>query len=232
MVSGSPASSRDDGAIRARFRGRTLAFVAVCILCVAGAGGYAAHAVWRAKAAQLVITSTPIAHLDAVLAHEKPTNAPTPLPAAAAAPIQSHRGQTHPDEVGGAPSVKRTQGGPALPSSTALAARVPAATATAQETPSGHPYMLFRSTALGETYGRVSLAYLDATDDRRYVSPLQCDRVHFAAGRGLCLEADRGVVTTYRAHIFDREFRILHTFPLGGIPSRARLSRRTVVLRR
>lgn len=86
------------------------------------------------------------------------------------------------------------------------------------------PYMLFRSTALGETYGRVSLMYLDGADDSRYVSPLPCDRVHFAATRGLCLEAKRGVVTTFQAHIFDRDFQILRTFPLTGIPSRARLS--------
>jgi hypothetical protein len=84
--------------------------------------------------------------------------------------------------------------------------------------------MLFRSTALGETYGRVGMAYLDAADDQRYVTPLQCDRVHFAAGRGLCLQAKRGVVTTYQAQLFDGEFRVLQTVPLGGIPSRARLS--------
>jgi hypothetical protein len=86
------------------------------------------------------------------------------------------------------------------------------------------PFVLFRSTALGESYGRVSLAYLDALTAPRHVTPLRCDRVHFAAGRGLCLEAKRGVLTTFRAHIFDRDFRILHTIPLSGIPSRARLS--------
>jgi hypothetical protein len=68
------------------------------------------------------------------------------------------------------------------------------------------------------------MAYLDAADDQRYVTPLQCDRVHFAAGRGLCLQAKRGVVTTYQAQLFDGEFRVLQTVPLGGIPSRARLS--------
>ncbi|MGR9106439.1 MAG: hypothetical protein ACU843_05855 [Gammaproteobacteria bacterium] len=90
--------------------------------------------------------------------------------------------------------------------------------------PSFRPYVLFRSTAQGASYGHVAMAYLDAPDDQRYVSPLSCERVYFASGRGICLKADRGVVTTYRAEIFDTEFRILHGLPLVGVPSRARLS--------
>ncbi|MDR2877379.1 MAG: hypothetical protein LBV36_04990 [Chromatiales bacterium] len=86
------------------------------------------------------------------------------------------------------------------------------------------PYMMFRSTALGETYGRVSLAYLDALNEPRNVTPLSCDRVYFAVDHGICLAAKRGILTTYGASIFDQEFNILYTFPLAGIPSRARLS--------
>jgi WD40-like Beta Propeller Repeat len=100
----------------------------------------------------------------------------------------------------------------------------PLASETPGSAPTFRPFMLFRSTALGESYGRVSRMYLDGADDSRHVSQLQCDRVHFAAARGLCLEAKRGVFTTFQAHIFDRDLHILRTLPLTGIPSRARLS--------
>src|SRR5688572_20329348 len=65
------------------------------------------------------------------------------------------------------------------------------------------PHMLFRHTGLGNAYGRVVLARLAETDDSRVPTSLACDRVHYAAGRGVCLAADRGVVTTYRAITFD-----------------------------
>ncbi|MGH2350449.1 MAG: hypothetical protein ACRDJN_02400, partial [Chloroflexota bacterium] len=86
------------------------------------------------------------------------------------------------------------------------------------------PHVVFRSTALGDTYGKVMLAALDHPNGMRYATPLQCERVYFAAGQGLCLTADRGVFTTYRAILFDADFRPRHTFPLAGLPSRARLS--------
>jgi hypothetical protein len=83
---------------------------------------------------------------------------------------------------------------------------------------------LFRSTALGQGYGKVALARLEEVAGPRYVTSLSCDRVDFANGRGVCLAADRGVFTTYRALIFDEAFNVLHTVPLGGIPSRTRVA--------
>lgn len=106
----------------------------------------------------------------------------------------------------------------------AAAASAPSVTASAQQALAEGPYMLFRSTALGETYGRVSLQDLDAASKQRFVTPLQCDRVHFAGGRGICLQAKRGVLTTYRAHVFDGNFKIGHSIALAGAPSRARMS--------
>lgn len=40
----------------------------------------------------------------------------------------------------------------------------------------------------------------------------------------MCLIVDRGFATTYKGEIFDSDFRVLHTFPRPGLPSRARLS--------
>ena len=56
------------------------------------------------------------------------------------------------------------------------------------------------------------------------MSDLTCERVDFAGGRGVCLQADRGVVTTYHGAVFDRRFQILREFDLAGAPSRVRVS--------
>jgi hypothetical protein len=58
----------------------------------------------------------------------------------------------------------------------------------------------------------------------RYASTLACDRVDFAGGTGVCLAANRGVVTTYKAQVFDASFIPRQTIPLGGIPSRVRVA--------
>jgi hypothetical protein len=41
---------------------------------------------------------------------------------------------------------------------------------------------------------------------------------------GLCLNADRGVLTRYYGYVFDQAFKTVARFPLKGTPSRARLS--------
>ena len=87
------------------------------------------------------------------------------------------------------------------------------------------PYLMFRSTALGDSFGHVSLTYLDKEGNQRLVSSLACDRVHYSSGVGLCLEAKRSGLTTYYAHIFDAQFTVRHSYPLAGPPSRARVSR-------
>ena len=87
------------------------------------------------------------------------------------------------------------------------------------------PSLMFRSTALGDSFGRVGLARLDAAGEPRQVSSLQCDRVHFAAGTGICLEAKRFGFASYHAHVFDDTFAIRSSHVLAGSPSRARMSR-------
>jgi hypothetical protein len=52
---------------------------------------------------------------------------------------------------------------------------------------------------------------------------LSCERVYFAADRGLCLAtAETGI--SYEATIVDSSLRPLHRFDLAGLPSRARVS--------
>jgi hypothetical protein len=88
----------------------------------------------------------------------------------------------------------------------------------------GKPRLLFRSTALGTDYGKVALAPLSAPNGPRALSGIACDRVAFTAGHGLCMAAEQGAVTTYKAFLFDDEFRTTAELPVSGLPSRARLS--------
>jgi hypothetical protein len=107
--------------------------------------------------------------------------------------------------------------------------RPPTSTAAVLEADSGTiarlgaPVVLFRNSDLGDGHGRLVLA--SANDpNARYLASLSCERVHFAAGHGVCLTADRGLTTTYRAVTFGAEFKAVHQIPLPGLPSRVRLS--------
>ncbi len=84
--------------------------------------------------------------------------------------------------------------------------------------------LYFRYTGMGPNYGR--LAFVDnVAIPTKFHPDLSCDAVHASGGRGLCLSADRGVVTTYTAYVFDTlKHEVLGEFPLGGAPSRTRVS--------
>jgi hypothetical protein len=84
-------------------------------------------------------------------------------------------------------------------------------------------YLAFRNTAR-DGYGEVALAPLARPAGPRGLAGLSCERVHVAAGHGICLRADRGVLTSYDAVLFDRGFRELARVDLAGAPSRARVS--------
>jgi hypothetical protein len=59
----------------------------------------------------------------------------------------------------------------------------------------------------------------------RTASGLKCQRFFTAAGVGVCLQSSPGaLVPTDRAVIVDNDLHTLHSFPLQGIPSRARVS--------
>jgi hypothetical protein len=92
--------------------------------------------------------------------------------------------------------------------------------------PPDRPFLMFISLASDDTFKRVVLAPLAAPDEARYVTPLNCERVYYSGSRGLCLETrpDRPGVAAHFAHVFDEHFTRLHTLPLTGPPSRARLS--------
>jgi hypothetical protein len=89
------------------------------------------------------------------------------------------------------------------------------------------PHVTLRSTGLGPTFGAVAIAPLGV--DGGPAGPpretgLACERVAEAVDRGLCLVADRGAFTTYRAVVFDEHYQQLFTLDLPGEPSRTRVS--------
>jgi hypothetical protein len=87
------------------------------------------------------------------------------------------------------------------------------------------PHMFFRHTIVDQNYSRLSVAPLDARQPTdRASAELTCERVSYAAGRGICLHADRGFFTDYSAVLFDRALKATHTIKLDGRPSRTRVS--------
>jgi hypothetical protein len=105
----------------------------------------------------------------------------------------------------------------------------PAARGTADSAPemlaiSSGPHLLFRHTGLDANYGRLTMAPLDRPDATRLATRLPCERVSFAAGHGICLQADRGVFTTYKAVLLDASLRPDGSIKLDGGPSRTRIS--------
>jgi dipeptidyl aminopeptidase/acylaminoacyl peptidase len=84
--------------------------------------------------------------------------------------------------------------------------------------------LLFRSAdeTGSATFGRLAATAAAAPALRRRTIGLRCDRVHYAASRGLCLDSGGGA--TYSARILDDRLRPRGSVRLAGIPSRARVS--------
>ncbi|GIE31890.1 TolB-like translocation protein; signal peptide [Actinoplanes italicus] len=87
------------------------------------------------------------------------------------------------------------------------------------------PHLVFRSTALGQGYGQVAVVPLSAPAGPRAFTSASCERVYATAADAICLSADRGLVTTYKAQLLDTAWAPMRDLPLTGLPSRARLSR-------
>jgi hypothetical protein len=86
------------------------------------------------------------------------------------------------------------------------------------------PRIVFVNKALGSSYGMVAMAPLAKPDGPRGLTTTNCDRVYATTADVLCLSSERGIVTTYAAHVLDNSFKATQQLPLTGIPSRARLS--------
>lgn len=91
------------------------------------------------------------------------------------------------------------------------------------------PRVLFRNvdTSLADGFGKLAVAPLGAGSDPpgdRRVVPVDCSRLHFAAGRGICLQAPAAAPRDVRAHLLDAELHIVATLRLSGLVSRTRVA--------
>ncbi|AEV84022.1 protein tolB [Actinoplanes sp. SE50] len=86
------------------------------------------------------------------------------------------------------------------------------------------PHLVFRSTAIGDYHGRVAMVPLAAPAGPRAFTGVTCDRVYAHRGEAVCLSAEVGFVTTYRAEVLGPDWSVRRSLPLSGVPSRARLA--------
>ena len=77
------------------------------------------------------------------------------------------------------------------------------------------PFMLFRDGSPGTFFGRLAIVRLPLTDNARLIAPLSCERVHYAAGWGVCMITDESrLPVRHRAEVFDASFARRHTVSL------------------
>jgi hypothetical protein len=87
------------------------------------------------------------------------------------------------------------------------------------------PQLFFVSVASDDTFRRVAVTNAESRGGAFYLSPLRCERVHFASGRGICLQTTGDASPPrWQAVTFDETFTVRHTVPLSGPPSRVRVA--------
>jgi hypothetical protein len=87
------------------------------------------------------------------------------------------------------------------------------------------PYLVYQHVARGEHYAEVAVLPLSRPDAAPIFTGLVCERVYFAARRGLCLMPKQEPLgAAVRARVFGPDFRELGAARLDGLLSRARVS--------
>jgi hypothetical protein len=137
--------------------------------------------------------------------------------------IDSAPAPAHLAPEGTTSSVAPDEGDSPLPASSAAHEAVEAAAPVPRPAAVQAPLFLIRHTGIDSHYGALAAAVAGGTTPRQ-ATTLQCERVHFAGGRGVCLQALRRAITTFSAVLFDATLQPTVTRPLSGIPSRTRVS--------
>jgi hypothetical protein len=122
----------------------------------------------------------------------------------------------------------RTQSGLAAPP-TASAPSPAASPADSAEpsspiTPVVSQQLIFQNVIRDEAYGKVAEVQLNDPQGQRVATDLTCERIYQAAGQGLCLVPEGGLVARYWAVLVDRDYKERSRIELVGSPSRARVS--------
>lgn len=84
------------------------------------------------------------------------------------------------------------------------------------------PFILFRNTAPGQGAGVAATVPLADPGGQRALSTRSCDRVYGTHEGTICLHKMQGLATTFQATVFNSEWNETVSWPLPGIPSRAR----------
>ncbi|MGW7435390.1 TolB family protein [Streptomyces sp. NPDC054849] len=85
--------------------------------------------------------------------------------------------------------------------------------------------IVFRNMAWGPHRDELATVPADAPQGARTASGVSCLRFHAAGGTGICLQAEgSGVQDGYRAVVLDARLQEVSAHPLGGVPTRARVS--------
>ena len=88
----------------------------------------------------------------------------------------------------------------------------------------GRPRIVFRNTAVGSSYGLLATVPLARPSAPRALSDVPCDRVDATARGASCLRTVRGTTTRHEWLDLGPDLRTRATTPLGGTPSRTRMS--------
>jgi hypothetical protein len=89
----------------------------------------------------------------------------------------------------------------------------------------GGDRIVFQNVNRENGYAQVSSVPFADPGGKRRLSGLVCERIHFSAGRGICLMPSRNVLGhAYDAILLDSRLRRRHEIRLPGINSRARIS--------
>ncbi|HEY7183439.1 MAG TPA: hypothetical protein VIC84_18555 [Blastocatellia bacterium] len=85
--------------------------------------------------------------------------------------------------------------------------------------------IFFRYNGVDGHYSQLAFAPYEHLDQPHFIESLSCEAAYVAGGRGICLSANRGLLTTYTAKLFDATtFKVIAELPLNGVPSRCRMS--------
>ena len=89
----------------------------------------------------------------------------------------------------------------------------------------GAERIFFRHNGVDVHYGKLAYVEPGNPDAINFVDNLTCEVAYVGHQHGICMTAQRGVVTTYTAQFFDaKTFQITSEIVLKGIPSRTRIS--------
>ena len=108
-------------------------------------------------------------------------------------------------------------------SATAMATRDPLEPLTIASVQK-YPHLVFQNVIRDDAYAHVALIPLDAPGGMRVDTDLECERVSFAGGTGICLAAEHGADTRYYASLFGMDFRPYQRINLDGPPTYASVS--------